>query len=150
LNGGSQAVIVRIQKGGKKAEITALKLEAASEGEWGNNLFVGIDDDGITDDVAENFHQKKADLFNLSVYVSFDLAKPSAPVERFLNVSVQKDAGGRRLDRVLEQDSKYIRASDLPAARPANGKPQQLKGGKKSDSLTKAEFIGKEKDKSGM
>src|SRR5262249_36797627 len=91
LNGGSQAVIVRIQKGGKKAEITALKLEAASEGEWGNNLFVGIDDDGITDDVAENFHQKKADLFNLSVYVSFDLAKPSAPVERFLNVSVQKD-----------------------------------------------------------
>jgi len=48
-NGGARAIIVRLYKKGAKAEKAALgkdnlNLEAASSGEWGNNLRIRIDD----------------------------------------------------------------------------------------------------------
>lgn len=146
LNGGSQAVIVRLHKGAEKAKNATLKLEASNEGEWGNNLLVTIDADGITDDVAKQFKLNKADLFNLSV--SNDPTKP--PIERYLNVSVAKDAGARRLDRVLEEESNNLRVTDLLTARPANSKLQKCIGGKDGDSLTQVEFLGDEDQKTGM
>src|SRR6185369_4980815 len=42
LNGGSQAIIVRLHRGATPSEIVVngLILDASSEGEWGNNLAV--------------------------------------------------------------------------------------------------------------
>src|ERR1043166_6179763 len=47
LNGGSQAIIVRLHKNATPAEIVVgnLTLNASSVGDWGNNLAVEIDHD---------------------------------------------------------------------------------------------------------
>src|SRR5687767_6640196 len=51
LNGGSQAIIVRVHNGAKSARISLaagaenLNLDAASEGLWGNNLSAVVDYD---------------------------------------------------------------------------------------------------------
>jgi phage tail sheath protein FI len=69
LNGGTTAIIVRLQKGAKTAQIPLptgaaapndfLTLVAASEGTWGNDLSVTVD--FKTKDTAD------ADLFNLTI-----------------------------------------------------------------------------------
>src|SRR6266480_2632872 len=52
LNGGSQAIIVRLEKNSAKAKQNDVKLEAASPGAWGNSMVYTVDSKGITDDVA--------------------------------------------------------------------------------------------------
>ena len=167
LNGGRQAIIVRLQKGAAKAKNDDLKLEAASEGWWGNNIVVTFDYKGITDDVAKRFELDKDDLFNMTLYDD----PPRGSVERFLNVSVSANAGARRLDRVLKEESNLARvarkadgSADLPAARPGESKPEEdpadpkaepakfvkLKGGKNSDALTAADFEGDKENKTGL
>src|SRR5215475_5671838 len=46
-NGGSQAVIVRLEKNSKKAKQNDVKLEAASPGTWGNLIVYTVDYKGI-------------------------------------------------------------------------------------------------------
>lgn len=100
LNGGTQAIIVRVvETSAKKATISAssLTLEAASEGVWGNDLEVTI---------------TKVDnsLFNLSV-----LDTGTGALEELLNLSVNPNES-RRVDKVLENRSKLLRltnSSDL-------------------------------------
>ncbi|HZF39488.1 MAG TPA: phage tail sheath family protein, partial [Blastocatellia bacterium] len=100
LNGGSQAIIVRLNNGGQAATITlpangsppgsALVLEAASVGAWGNRLNAMVDHK--TKDSAIQH------LFNLTV------SEEGGAIEKFLNVSVNQ-ADPRYLPRVLEQNS---------------------------------------------
>ena len=75
LNGGSQAVIVRLYhaESGQnakpaKSKVTAgtVKLEAAYEGKWGAYLRASVDVD-VSADVAQRMGLTKADLFNLTV-----------------------------------------------------------------------------------
>ncbi|MGO4700709.1 phage tail sheath family protein [Dyella sp. 2RAB6] len=113
LNGGAQAVIVRLYKagaGGAKALITApglaapavaLLLEAASPGAWANKLRVRVDNH-VSADVAALYGLTAADLFNLTVR---DTA--SGAQESFLNVTVAESP--RRVDRVLKASSVLIR-----------------------------------------
>ena len=121
LNGGSQAIIVRLYKGSEgsnsKAILDAngLELEAASEGVWGNNLRARIDTE-VSEEVAIRYGLVKADLFNLTVR---DMA--TEVTETFLNVTI-KDSP-RRVDRVLEGESVLTRFSggepadsDMPTA----------------------------------
>jgi phage tail sheath protein FI len=168
LNGGQQAIIVRLQKNAAKAQNADLKLEASSPGTWGNKFTYTVDSKGITDDVAKRYNLAKADLFNLTVYEDPGKGR----VERFLNVTVKSDTNSsRRLDRVLENESNLVRvqkkgdgspdladkpSDSAPAEDPSDSKadPAHFKkftGGKDSDLLTKdTDIIGDKDKKTGM
>src|SRR5215475_4343886 len=101
LNGGSQAIIIRLDNGGQAATITLaangsppgqnLALEAASVGEWGNNL------SALVDYETKDKNDPIPKLFNLTV------TEKGGATEKFLNVSVDQ-ANPRYLPRVLEQN----------------------------------------------
>ncbi len=168
LNGGSQAIIVRLEKNSAAAKQNDVKLQAASPGTWGNTLVYVVDGNGITADVADRFGIAQADLFNLTIYKD----PGSGVIEKFLNVAVTDDAGSRRLDRVLADESSLVEIQlkvdgtpDLPAARPANSAPAEdpsdpaadetqfkfFTGGLDSDALTNDDdVLGDESNKTGM
>ncbi|MEH1770885.1 MAG: phage tail sheath subtilisin-like domain-containing protein [Nostoc sp.] len=138
LNGGSQAIIVRLihsklkqaegqalpegqappfgeaprqtEATAKKAQLNVpgLNLEAANEGSWGNALKVRIDINVIGD--AES--QK---LFNITV-----LDQNTSQLELFRNVSVLPNHP-RRVDKVLLNESYLVRFREesLPIERPS-------------------------------
>ena len=167
-NGGSQAIIVRLEKNSATAKQNDVKLEAASPGTWGNTMVFTVDSKGITDDVATRFGIAKADLFNLTLYEN----PGSGAVERFLNVAITTGSGSRRLDRVLTAESNLARVQlkndgtpDLPNARPADSQPEEnpsdpaadstkfkkFSGGANGDALTTDDdVLGDENDKTGM
>jgi phage tail sheath protein FI len=128
LNGGSQAVIVRLYraevdaqgnpvKDVAKLKVDDLSLEAASLGKWGSNLRVGIDVD-VLESVATSTGLQKKDLFNLTIAD----AGPGGTSERFLNVSTAAGAL-RRVDKVLKGESQLMRWSgDYPATAPPMAK----------------------------
>ncbi|MBA3946484.1 MAG: phage tail sheath family protein [Herpetosiphonaceae bacterium] len=123
LNAGGQAtaVIVRLIGGGSgkaKLTTTSLTLEAASPGSWGNNLFALVDRNGITPDVAAQYHLNADDLFNLTILEAVN-GTPGR-MEQFANLSVKPDAGGRRIDRVLAADSQLVR---IPAKSDSDPSP---------------------------
>ena len=111
LNGGSQAIIVRLfQEDGslpKIAELNAngLTLEAAYPGAWGNYLRARIDYD-VSEDKAADFGLVKADLFNLTIRDT-----KTGETEQFRNVTI-KDSP-QRVDKVLENRSNLMRVKDL-------------------------------------
>jgi phage tail sheath protein FI len=168
LNGGQQAIIVRLMKNADASKNDDLKLKAVSEGAWGDKMTYTVDSKGITDDVAARYNVAKTDLFNLTVYEEPGKGR----VERFLNVAVKTDAGARRLDRVLETESGLVRVQkkndgtpDLVASKPEDSKPEEdpadpkadstefkkFTGGKDSAALTsKADIIGSKDQKTGM
>jgi phage tail sheath protein FI len=148
LNGGSQAVIVRLFHTDPAAaaatppvpdktplSVGNFALEAAYEGSWGGNLRFVIDAQ-VSEQVAQAMNLAKTDLFNLTVG---ELGPDGLPVrsEQFRNLSVKDSA--RRIDKVLKAESKLVRwkgtwppgalpdvaaihtkASDLAAAQAAN------------------------------
>jgi uncharacterized protein len=123
LNGGNQAVIVRLfrqisDSDTGVAEISIptnassvskeLKLVASSPGEWGNNLEVAIDYE-TKDKTDEN-------LFNITVFEIIN--KVVKNTEKFFNVTTDSSKGGY-LPRVLEQNSSLIRVQGtIPGDRP--------------------------------
>jgi uncharacterized protein len=122
LNGGAQAVIVRLYKTNGTSPANAaiaipnLPLQASSEGSWGNNLRARIDLN-VSSDVATSFGLTQADLFNLTVREMV-----SGTQETFLNLTVKESP--RRVDRVLTASSNFVRvastlvfpATTIPAA----------------------------------
>lgn len=111
LNGGSQAVIIRLYlaetgpnapPSKAKLSVGQVKLEAANEGKWGMNLRANTDLD-VSEDVAKRMGLEKADLFNLTVR---DIS-PGGISERFLNLSFEDSS--RRIDKVLQAESKLVR-----------------------------------------
>ncbi|TAL02274.1 MAG: phage tail sheath family protein [Verrucomicrobia bacterium] len=167
-NGGGTAIIVRLEKNSAPAEQNDIKLEAASPGIWGNALVYVVDSEGITEDVSARFGIAKADLFNLTIYD--DPGKGA--VERFLNVAITTDAGSRRLDRVLADESNLVRVqlkSDgtprFPGARPTDSTPEENPADPAADKTkfqtfssgddgaaltTDDDVLGKEDKKTGM
>ncbi|MEQ1507696.1 MAG: phage tail sheath family protein, partial [Myxococcota bacterium] len=114
LNGGTEAVIVRLAPGASSAAVPlptatqVLALEAASPGLWGNQLRVS------------SAPGTAADTFTLVVR-ELDPADPSREVgrETFLDVSVAT-GHPRVVDRVLAQGSTLIRVrGPLPTESPA-------------------------------
>jgi phage tail sheath protein FI len=119
-NGGSDAVIVRVQNGAARATLGlgTINLVAASEGEWGERLRVRID----TDTRPLLPTEAPGTLFNLSVR---DMA--TRDTERFLNISVDPDHA-RFVTRVLELESNLLRVTGpvgvaAPPANPALASP---------------------------
>lgn len=150
LNGGSQAIIVRLYKHGGEATGKAkddpsfeINLEAASPGVWGNSMVYTVDSKGITDDVAARFGIAKSDLFNLTIYENPGIGA----VERFLNVAVTDAAGSRRFDRVLAAESNLVRVQlkddgtpNLPGTRPTDSKPEEDPSDKAADKTKFKKF----------
>lgn len=127
LNGGSQAVIVRLHNGAVAAQLRLptgeaepddeLRLVAASKGSWGNNLSATVD--YKTKDEDKPLAERDPDLFNLFV------SESGGAAEKFLNVSINSDSP-RYLPGVLEKESMLVRvyknASDeyeMPGTRPS-------------------------------
>ncbi len=119
LNGGGQAVIVRLYKpvagSASKAiyEIPNLMLQAASEGAWGMQVRARIDKRPVTDPdliaTAERLGVQPADLFDLTVRDG-----DKGFTETFLNLTTRQSA--RRADHVLLVQSNLVRVTtSLPS-----------------------------------
>jgi phage tail sheath protein FI len=158
LNGGSQAIIVRLAEGAAPAQIVAdtMTLEASSPGEWGNNLSVRID------------HKTKTPTdktqFNLTVEETDPITKQVVRSEKFQNLSVSK-TDSRYAPLVLKDDSQLVRvkiANGAPVLGPtqpaeiglppAAAVPATANSGTKGGDLTVNSFTGgtKEVDKDGL
>ena len=116
LNGGNQAIILRLFKsqeegkdGRAKYNTGNLYLEAANPGIWGNNLSIKIDYDDIDEDFAASYGLQTTDLFNLTIVEN----PPRGTIERINNVSLKQNAGSRRVDRVLKQQSQRVRIQTI-------------------------------------
>ncbi|HEY6907848.1 MAG TPA: phage tail sheath subtilisin-like domain-containing protein [Myxococcales bacterium] len=163
LNGGADAVIVRLVKGGQAASLTLpadaaessalssdfqeLVLEAADAGTWGNELWAIVDHDTRTPDPT---------LFNLSLQLRTPDGSRLVASEQFLNLSVDPE-NLRYVVTVLEQTSslaivqKDSSGKDhVPAVRPQATAPasppglegEQATGGDDGDDLNDDAFIG--------
>lgn len=133
MNGGSQAIIVRLyhddeSEGAKpsktKFKVDGVELEAAYKGSWGAYLRAEVE-------VPENIPEG---LFNLTVRN----VSPGGNTEKYVGVSFEKESL-RRVDKVLEAESKLVRWSGTyPEDSPPT--PSDAK-----DDVTKAEEALKEK-----
>lgn len=123
LNGGGQAVVVRLYKatGGSASkatyEVPNLTMQAASEGAWGMQVRVRVDKKAVSDPnliaVAAQLGVQPADLFDLTVRDG-----GTGLTETFLNLTTKESA--RRADRVLLAESTLVRVT---IALPANTSP---------------------------
>ena len=166
LNGGTQAVIVRLYNepaGDATAEIDAngLSVEAASPGTWGNALRARVDHDVAADlPWFAAFGLTSADLFNLTVRDT-----STGGTETFLNLTVAESP--RRADRVLRDESSLVRVSGSPPASipsvhddPDPGddiwddddlsSPVSTDGADSDPLTTELHFTGNRNDKTGM
>jgi phage tail sheath protein FI len=160
LNGGSQAIIVRLMQGGvdgtAKIAVNGLSLVASSPGVWGNKLHVTVDHNGITNEVAQQYNLSATDLFNLSVYeIGGGSGGTDKLLERLINLSITDNS--RRVDRVLDQQSENVRVErdagglpKIPASVPADGTSGTGLGGAGGSGLAQADFVGSESDKTGL
>lgn len=172
LNGGSQAVIVRVHSGATAARITLpttpgsppsanppgdnLLLDASSPGSWGARLSALVDHD--TKDKTDQT------LFNLTVFETDPKTNQVVGTEKFLNLSVSS-TNPRFFARVLEQGSGFVRVPKdnagnflVPAGRPletvtvasppasppgpATPNPVKAVGGTDGADVGEAQFIG--------
>jgi uncharacterized protein len=121
LNGGSQAIIVRLYKdpatpSDAKASFTVddLSLAAKSPGVWGKKLRASIDVE-VPDEMRTRLGLSATDaLFNLTIRLGNN-------VEKFLNLTVTDNA--RRIDRVLKAESSLVEWNgNWPATTPTMAK----------------------------
>ena len=171
LNGGSQAIIVRLYNSPppesppvpEVATITLsatgsplnppLMLEAASPGAWGSKLSALVDHD------TKDTNNDK--LFNLTVFETDPVTKVVLNTEKFVNVSVDA-ADPRYLPKVLELSSSLVRVQKdkttgeylvshlrpsetfIFAGSPSEKEPDPVKavGGRDSAPLSDANFFG--------
>jgi phage tail sheath protein FI len=111
-NGGSQALIVRLYAAPDPAgdansalNVDTLTLEARSPGEWGRKLRATTDVD-VSNEMRQKLNIGANDaLFNLSL-------RYGNVSERFLNLTTADTA--RRIDRVLESESRLVRWKGNP------------------------------------
>jgi hypothetical protein len=110
LNGGSQAIVVRLYRaetgaGAKPAKASldanGLNLEAATPGAWGNKLRARVDTD-VSAEVASALGVASNALFNLTVRDT-----QTGVEEQFRNVTVAESV--RRVDRILTAESQLAR-----------------------------------------
>jgi len=149
LNGGTDALIVRIHNGASKATLSlpagagTLTLEASSEGEWGKYLQATVDYD--TADPNDS------NLFNLIIEEVDPVTKEIRAAETFRNISVDANAS-RFITKVLEQESALVRVQGtVPKARPDHtANPVTSSGGDDGAELTTTEYKGDEASKTGI
>jgi phage tail sheath protein FI len=151
LNGGSQAVIVRLAtSSATAAELTmpaegeSLSLSAANVGVWGNSITALV-----------NHNTKDPEIMTLFNLILSD----GKTTEEYLNVSVDPNEA-RYISNVLEQRSQIARVSEgktIPSKRPDKTikpdntiNPVKATGGNDGDNLTSSEASGSRGDKTGI
>lgn len=117
LNGGKDAIIVRVHKDATAAiferDDTTLQLKASNPGSWGKNLSISVNHD-LDDEKLE----EDDTLFNLII------EDPAGVTETFLNLSTKSDSP-RFITRVLEQESNLIRVEGpVPPGQPPEDEPE--------------------------
>ena len=110
LNGGSQAIIVRLTGQNSKAAsiaVDTLTLQAISDGKWGNSLRARVDHNTRN---AAGKNTPDPTLFNLYINNT-----ATGQTETFLNVAVDT-TNPRRIDKFLQNESQLVKVSGaLPA-----------------------------------
>jgi phage tail sheath protein FI len=160
LNGGSQAIIVRLAPGGTAAEIDlatgaaapndTLPLVAANSGAWGNNLRATVD-----------FNTKapaNTKLFNLTISEVDPVTTQVVTSEKFLNVSVDP-ADPRYVPGVLKDGSTLVSVKTalnvpiVPNVRPSAATTNATaNSGTNGNAIAVGDFNGvnKETNKQGL
>jgi len=123
LNGGSQALIVRLYREAaaqndarSELQVDDLELVANSPGKWGKRLRASIDVE-VADEVRSRLGLGPDDvLFNLVIRLG------QSVTEKFLNLTVTDNA--RRIDRVLKAESNLVqwKTGSWPSPAPAMNK----------------------------
>ncbi|HEX4606820.1 MAG TPA: phage tail sheath subtilisin-like domain-containing protein, partial [Urbifossiella sp.] len=140
LNGGSQAVIVRLFTTATPTAAAAvanggLTLSASSPGDWGANLLYACD---------QTTPKQSGNFFNLSVYQKnpADSTNPTL-LERFTSLSTST-ADTRRADLILAAQSNYVQAAISTTATPVTPTTSNVAftGGTANAVLTDASYIG--------
>ena len=160
-NGGARAIIVRVYKedGGSGAgtfTVDNLGLVAKNPGTWAERLRVVAtdpDDPDAAKDLAGRYGLVEADLFDLTV-----LDKDTdIPFETLRNVTANDAGGARRVDRVLEVESRLVavvvdETGDpvLAGARPASDSSAEAQNASDGADLKDAEYFGDEDGKKGI
>jgi phage tail sheath protein FI len=170
LNGGSQAIIIRIDKNAGTARISLptgapsppdgfLLLDALSPGAWGSNLFAGVDYN-TADPTASQLSPPAPDpdLFNLQIYLLNTETQAIQKVEEYLRVSLKSNST-RYLPRVLDLNSSYVTVPRdindnwiVPTLRPAvtGSNPIQASLVTDGDDIGIPEFEGDPDLKTGL
>jgi hypothetical protein len=159
LNGGGQAIIVRLFKNEDDRETRARiqvgegddawQFLAASPGTWANGLQIKvmvIEAKGMGQQVLDRYGRKAGELFSLSIHDGDPAKKP--PLETIANVTLVD--GPRRLDRVLEQESGMIRVESVGQAMPENNAALVLSEGLDSVGLDVSAYRGDQENKTGL
>jgi phage tail sheath protein FI len=142
LNGGTDALIVRVHHLAQKATLSLttpagdLVLEARSEGSWGDKLQAEV-----TTNIAPD--QDPATTFNLFVReLSPSPLDPPAKIETFYNVSIAPDAK-RYVTTILDEESRLVRVQGaLPAAPPGAGPSTPVSAGEDGFPVKDSDIIG--------
>lgn len=127
LNGGQDAIIVRVQNGATTATITlgTLELEASSPGEWGKTLRATVD--FLTKDPSN------PDLFNLTIQQFENASSSTEPgevvaTETLRNLSISEDSS-KFYKKVIEEESVLVEVATPLTARPPEGSANATGGG---------------------
>ena len=153
LNGGSQAIVVRLFNDANGAGLATIdangfQFEAASAGSWANGLRVRIDQD-VLPEAAERLQVPESDVFNLTVR---DTA--TGLTESFPNVTLGDSA--RQVTRIVEAGSSLVRVATVagsitPHQDPAagvdvwsddNASTQVTAQADDGEELTDGDFVG--------
>jgi phage tail sheath protein FI len=177
INGGSQAIIVRIAHSdvttaqislpvdAESSPSASLSLNASSPGAWGSNLGASVDYK-TEDPTAPQTSPPDPNLFNLIIYEK-DSEGTYVKAESHLNVSL-RETDTRYLPRVLEHssilvcvpkdgDDNWIVPGDRPAetdvttSPPSSGKvPIPASSSVDGSDLDPGDFLGSQLEKTGL
>jgi phage tail sheath protein FI len=152
LNGGSDALIVRVINGGVKTKFEnrtekGITFKAANEGQWANALRITIDN-------ADKNTKGRKSLFNIRVKEktgnSGDPKKDYVELESFLNVSFVKNHT-RNVRKVLKESSLVRVRSLSPRTRPRRKLNfDVVVRGDDGNDLQDADLVGDKDKKTGI
>lgn len=157
-NGGGQCLIVRLfeqdtDDGISDLTLGTLALRANSAGSWGDSLQGTITDPSVADPegakaAAQKYGLAVGDIFDLSI-----VNMATKATEVFRTISMKEDAGQRRFDRVLSEQSNLVVAPAAPVfsdTAPVDGTTGTAAGGGDGLELTNGTFQGDLDLKTGM
>jgi phage tail sheath protein FI len=147
LNGGADAIIVRVHNGATAASIVlpagaeTLTLQAANVGGWGNNLRAVVDYN--TRDAANT------NLFNLTIE-EVDGSGNAVQGETFRNLSINSD-DATFVTTVLGEESSLVQVSGaIPSVRPDAATTNDNGAGDDGNALQDAQIVGSQPNKEGI
>lgn len=158
-NGGGQCLIVRLfeevtdDDGYASLAIDTVSLRAKSPGGWGNSLkgkitYPDVQDPEGAKAAAEKYGLTVNDIFDLEIEDSVAEVK-----EVFRTLSMNKDSGQRRYDRLLRAESSLVEALPKPVfseTRPSDAATADATNGDDGLKLTDATYQGDSALKTGI